>query len=378
MSKFFEILDGEERVCSLDVPKTSGEYIVGVKEGGKLTVRFDEPFTIGGLTERDANHPFRIKRRFDIVGEDSSVVDLGLTRNSLFETSRQTFPAGTYELRATIGPESACNIASGWRIAKVKETLKEIRKIGLVLCNYRLERTMPFENSCKTLQCYVEKNLPNAEILLFDEPSSDAVFDYAAEANSKIEKAIEAKCDVVVLCDADSFLTEEFWNKALKCDEQRVVAANAVDVSLMYYVMRGLDSSASDAANKIVAVAARREAWEKMRFVPNDKKVPFFEKLQASASSWATFEIGDVVAHAYHGRRNAWKYASNAEKESYLSLKNEEISKTNCKEIEPGKVVENNPEPEAVKETTETLPKKRVNRKSKNKDVGKENKDELD
>lgn len=376
MEKHIEILEGADLIVDLALPKSSNETILGVK-GGSIRVKFDVAVEICGAMKRGAC-PSNFKRYYTAINEDGEVIEIGTIRDARFETRRRELPPGTYALCVSEKEKDAPELVSGWRISEARKREAEVDKVGLVLCNYRLQnRLLAFDKSCEALRRFRDENNLRFEITRYAEPSDAKPFDYAAEINAKIQNAVDDKCDIIAVCDADSFLTEDFWQAALTVKDNRIATANGVDVSTMYYLMRGLSESAKKSANKIVASASTRETWKTLRFVASDKKVPFFDKIYKDTLDKATFEIGDVVAHSYHGRRPSWKIATEVECEQYLNANSTRLHKCESELRPETSVVEENRtiEIEETAEVEKATPKKRAKRKSK-KEMKNENEDE--
>lgn len=362
MEKKIEILDDGD-VVKLAVPKSSGETVFGVKSES-VRVKFDVEVAVCGLTERNVESP-KVERRYVATSENGERFEVGRVVDARFETRRRVFSPGVYTL--CVEKKDDAELVSGWRIAETSAS-RDVKKVGLVLCNYRLQnRLLAFDKSCETLKRFQDENEMQFEICRYAEPSDAKSFNYAAEINAKIQNAIDDECDIIIVCDVDSFLTEEFWESALAATDERVVVANGVDVSLMYYLMRGLNDSAKNASQKNVATAATRKTWKSLRFVESDKKVPYFDRLCNDALDNMSFEVGDVVAHSYHGLRKTWKTATETEREQYL---NAGIPRANKVALEPAindEIVndvqdDNNDE---TAEANEATPKKRAKRKNK-------------
>lgn len=376
MEKHIEILEGADFVVDLALPKSSDETILGVRDGN-IRVKFDVAVEVCGVMKRGVC-PSNLKRYYTAINEDGDVVEIGSIRDARFETRRRTLPPGTYTFYVSEKEKIAPELVSGWRISEAKKREAEIGKVGLVLCNYRLQnKLLAFDKSCETLRRFRDENNLRFEIVRYAEPSDAKSFDYAAEINAKIQNAVDDKCDIIVVCDADSFLTEDFWQAALTIKDKRIATANGVDVSTMYYLMRGLSESAKKSANKIVALASTSETWKTLRFVASDKKVPFFDKLCNGALDKASFEVGDVVAHSYHGRRPSWKVATEAECEQYLNAVSPRLHKCESEARPETSVVEETRtlEIEETAEAEKATPKKRSKRKNK-KEIKNENEDE--
>lgn len=366
MEKHIEILEGADIIVDLALPKSSDETILGVK-GGNLRVKFDVAIEICGVMKRDVCPP-NLKRYYTAINEDGDVVEIGLIRDARFETRRRSLPPGTYTLCVSEEGKVAPELVSGWRISEAKKRETEVGKVGLVLCNYRLQnKLLAFDKSCEALRRFRDESNLRFEIARYAEPSDAKPFDYAVELNAKIQNAVDDKCDIIAVCDADSFLTEEFWQAALTTKENRIAIANGVDVSTMYYLMRGLSESAKEKANKVVALASTSDTWKSLRFVASDKKVPFFDKLCNDALDKASFEIGDVVAHSYHGRRATWKVATEVEREQYLNAESPRLHKREP-EARPETPVAEETRTLEIEETAEAekaTSKKRAKRKNK-------------
>lgn len=376
MEKHIEILEGADFIVDLALPKSSDETVLGLK-GGNLRVKFDVAVEICGVMKRGVC-PSNFKRYYTAINEDGDVIEIGTIRDARFETRRRALPPGTYTLNVSEKEKITPELVSGWRISEARKRESEVGKVGLVLCNYRLQnKLLAFDKSCETLRRFRDENNLNFEVVRYAEPSDVKPFDYAAEINAKIQNAINDKCNIIVVCDADSFLTEDFWQAALTIKDNRIAIANGVDVSTMYYLMRGLSESAKKSANKIVAFASTCETWKTLRFVASDKKVPFFDKLCNNALDKASFEIGDVVAHSYHGRRASWKVATEVEREQYLNAVTPRLHKYES-ELRPETPVVEEIRTVKIEETAEVekaTPKKRAKRKSK-KEMSNENEDE--
>ena len=368
MEKKIEILDDGD-VVKLAVPKSSGETIFGVKSES-VRVKFDVEVEVCGLTERNVESP-KVERRYVATSESGERFEMGRVVDARFETRRRVFSPGVYTL--CVEKKDDAELVSGWRIAETSAS-RDVKKVGLVLCNYRLQnRLLAFDKSCETLKRFQDENEMQFEICRYAEPSDAKQFNYAAETNAKIQNAIDDECDIIVVCDVDSFLTEEFWESALAATDERVVVANGVDVSLMYYLMRGLNDSAKNVSQKNVATAATRKTWKSLKFAESDKKVPLFDKLCNNSLDTMSFEVGDVVAHAHHGQRKTWKLATDFERDQYL---NAELPRLNKCEPEPTLQESVEEVREEIIESANTLeasPQKRAKRKSK-----KEKKNEIE
>ncbi|MBQ2851327.1 MAG: hypothetical protein IJE77_12665 [Thermoguttaceae bacterium] len=310
MSDFFSAVYVESDAERFNLPKGGSDATLKTKtESVELTLR--QPALVNAALCREATPDAPVE--FAIEGAEIGIVPLQTLKDGYFETESRLLGPGKYALKKTSRDENVV----AWRLEKFPAP--EPKKIGVCVCNHKLNLTVPYAVSLRNLMKAIAAETANVKKLFGEAPpnlysfelyadrTDDGDWNFAAEMNGKILKAIEGGCDIIVAGDADSILSRRYWLEAARVRDDRAVVAKAADLPYAVYSVHGLTKSAENLANKIVAVAATAKNWKDWAFIEADFKAPFFQKLCDDVRKTRALECGDVVPHIHHRRRSSWR-----------------------------------------------------------------------